>query len=403
MASDVEQPQRTTAGPASGATRKERSVPPPGPPGRLDAARRALRRNTPGLALAATGVALAEGVHALLPGIPMLTAAVALGIVAAHLPGSRTWVRNRGRVGLSMAGKRLMRAGVVLLGLKLSIGDVLGLGWATVAMVLGVVVATFFGTLWLGRRLGLSGDQPLLVATGYAICGASAIGAVSSVLGREEHDRSHSAQQHGKPGRTAAAAGATDHSADVATSVALVTLCGTLAIAVLPLLKHPLGLDAVQFGRWVGAGVHDVGQVVATAQTAGPTALGDAVLVKLMRVAMLAPLVAGVSLVERRRRARAGGDLAAAPARGRRPAVVPLFVVAFLLMVGLRSTGWLPDGLLNAADLVQEILLAAALVGLGSAVHLPTLVRSGARMAALGLGAWIVVAGASYAGVVLTT
>lgn len=171
----------------------------------------------------------------------------------------------------------------------------------------------------------------------------------------------------------------------------------------LPLLKHPLGLDPVQFGRWVGASVHDVGQVVATAQTAGPTAPGDAVLVKLMRVAMLAPLVAGVSLVERRRRARSGDGLAAAPVRGQRPAVVPLFVVAFLLMVGLRSTGWLPGGLLNAADLVQEILLAAALVGLGSAVHLPTLARSGARTAALGPGAWIEVAGASYAGVLLTT
>ncbi|KOG86582.1 membrane protein, partial [Streptomyces varsoviensis] len=109
--------------------------------------------------------------------------------------------------------------------------------------------------------------------TGYSICGASAIGAVSEVTGSDEED--------------------------VATSVALVTLCGTLAIAVLPLLHHPLGLDGTQFGRWVGASVHDVGQVVATAQTAGPAALGEAVLVKLMRVALLAPLVAAVALAVR--------------------------------------------------------------------------------------------------------
>ncbi|MFJ5292731.1 YeiH family protein [Streptomyces sp. NPDC088348] len=341
-----------------------------------------VRRNAPGLALAVVGLGLAEGVHALLPAVPMLTAAVVLGVVAAHVPGVHPFVRGRGRAGLSTAGKRLMRGGIVLLGLKLSIGDVLGLGWATVTMVLGVVLATFAGTWWLGRKLGLPGDQPLLIATGYSICGASAIGAVSGALGKDEDDEKLAA--------------------DVATSVALVTLCGTLAIAVLPLLHHPLGLDDVQFGRWVGAGVHDVGQVVATAQTSGPTALGEAVMVKLIRVAMLAPLVAGVAVAHRRRRAHeaAGGEQAVGT---RRPAVVPLFVIGFLAMTALRSTGLLPTGLLDAADTAQQLLLAMALFGLGSAVHLPSLARSGARTALLGLASWGVVASVSYAGVLLTT
>lgn len=340
-----------------------------------------VRRNAPGLALAAIGLALAEGVHALLPAVPMLTAAVVLGAVAAHLPGVRPFVRGRGRAGLSTAGKRLMRAGIVLLGLKLGVGDVLGLGWATVAMVFGVVLVAFFGIWWLGRKLGLPGDQPLLIATGYSICGASAISAVSGALGKEDDDE-----------RLAA---------DVATSVALVTLCGTLAIAVLPLLHHPLGLDTVQFGRWVGAGVHDVGQVVATAQTAGPAALGEAVLVKLIRVAMLAPLVAGVAVSCRRRVRGAAGDRQRAG--GRRPAVVPLFLIGFLAMTALRSTGLLPAGVLDAAATAQELLLAAALFGLGTAVHLPTLARSGARTAVLGLASWVVIAAASYGGVLLTT
>ncbi|MEV8476543.1 putative sulfate exporter family transporter [Streptomyces sp. NPDC051173] len=319
--------------------------------------------------MAAAGVAVAWAAHRLVPAVPMLTAAVVLGIAAAHTPGVRARVRGVARPGLTLAGKRLMRVGVVLLGLKLSVGDVLGLGWATVAMVVAVVAATFFGTLWLGRRLGLRGDQPLLIATGYSICGASAIGAVSEVSGSDEED--------------------------VATSVALVTLCGTLAIAVLPLLHHPLGLDDAQFGRWVGAGVHDVGQVVATAQTAGPEALTDAVLVKLMRVALLAPLVAAVAVSVRKRRQ-------AAPS-GKRPALVPLFVLGFLAMVGVRTTGLVPGGALDLAQHVQELLLAAALFGLGSAVHLPTLVRTGGRVAALGLCSWVVIAGASYGGVLLTT
>ncbi|MEV0529001.1 putative sulfate exporter family transporter [Streptomyces sp. NPDC050439] len=326
-------------------------------------------RPLPGLALAALGVVAAWAIHALAPAVPMLTAAVVLGLAAAHVPGLRAVVRGPGKAGLSFAGKRLMRLGIVLLGLKLSLDDVLGLGWATVLMVLGVVAATFFGTWWLGRRMGLPGDQPLLIATGYSICGASAIGAISEASESEERD--------------------------AAVSVALVTLCGTLAIAVLPLLQGPLGLSDAEFGRWVGAGVHDVGQVVATAQTAGPGALGDAVLVKLMRVAMLAPLVAGVAFALRARAAAASGGAAGR----RRPPLLPLFVAGFLVMVAVRSTGWVPGPLLDAAGHVQELLLAAALFGLGSAVDLPSLTRTGGRVAALGLCAWVVVAGVSYGGV----
>ncbi|MER7751590.1 putative sulfate exporter family transporter [Kitasatospora sp. NPDC097643] len=345
--------------------------------------------DAPGLLLAAVGVLAAIGVHAAVPAIPKLTAAVLLGMAVAHLPGLRPVVRGVARPGLSTAGKRLMRLGIVLLGLKLSLGDVLGLGWATVAMVLAVVAATFTGTVWLGRRLGLPGDQPLLVATGYSICGASAIGAVSQAAGSEEED--------------------------VAASVALVTLCGTLAIAVLPLLQHPLGLGEAEFGRWVGASVHDVGQVVATAQTGGAGALREAVLVKLMRVVLLAPLVAGVAVAVRRGVvARASGEVGDKTNIGERssknsvkadvrPPIVPLFVAGFLAMIVLRTTGVLPERALTLAGDAQELLLAAALFGLGSAVHLPTMIRTGGRIALLGLGSWVVVAGVSYAGVLITT
>ncbi|MEV6975697.1 putative sulfate exporter family transporter [Kitasatospora sp. NPDC093806] len=327
--------------------------------------------DTPGLLLAALGVAAAVAVHQAVPAVPKLTAAVVLGVAAAHLPGLRPVVRGVAKPGLSTAGKRLMRIGIVLLGLKLSLDDVLGLGWATVAMVLAVVTATFAGTYWLGRRLGLPGDQPLLIATGYSICGASAIGAVSQAAGSEEED--------------------------VASSVALVTLCGTLAIAVLPLLQHPLGLDPSGFGRWVGASVHDVGQVVATAQTGGAGALREAVLVKLMRVVLLAPLVAGVAVAVRRSRTRSGRTT------GKRPPLLPLFVAGFLAMIALRTTGVLPERTLALAGDAQELLLAAALFGLGSAVHLPTMVRTGGRIALLGLGSWVMVAGVSYLGVLVTT
>ncbi|MEU1278157.1 putative sulfate exporter family transporter [Streptomyces sp. NPDC005805] len=328
----------------------------------------------PGLGLAVCGVAAAWLVHRALPAVPLLTAAVVLGITAAHLPRLRHALAGPGRPGLSFAARRLMRIGIVLLGLGLGLDDILGLGWETAVVVPVVVGATLLGTWWLGRRLGLPGDQPLLIGVGYAICGASAIGAVAESRDSDERD--------------------------AATAVALVTLCGTLAITVLPLLQGPLGLGDAAFGRWVGASVHDVGQVVATARTAGADALDEAVMVKLMRVALLAPVVAAVALSVRRRATTPAGPGGTGAGRRRVP-LVPLFVAGFLCAVAVRSSGLLPAAALGVADVARELLLAAALFALGSAVRLPVLARTGGRVALLGLCAWVVVAGLSYGGVVL--
>ncbi|HEX6954623.1 MAG TPA: putative sulfate exporter family transporter, partial [Agromyces sp.] len=253
-----------------------------------------------------------------------------------------------------------------LLGLKLGLGDIAALGWVTVLTTVGVVVLTFGGTWWLGRALGLPGREPLLVASGFAICGASAIGAMGAAV-RARHE-------------------------EQAVPVALVTLCGTLAIAVLPALWHPLGLTAPEFGHWVGAGVHDVGQVVATAQVAGGSALAVAVVVKLTRVLLLAPMVAIAAGVERRR---------ATDAAGPRPAIVPLFVVGFLAAVLLRTFVPLPDALLTGADLVQTTLLAMALFALGASIRVGALLHTGWRALVVGLSSWTLVAALAYGAVLL--
>jgi uncharacterized integral membrane protein (TIGR00698 family) len=170
-----------------------------------------------------------------------------------------------------------------------------------------------------------------------------------------------------------------------------VTMFGSLAIVVLPLLKGPLGLTDAEFGSWTGASVHDVAQTVATASVIGPAALAPAVIVKLTRVVLLAPIVAGMSLWRRR--------TTPVPAGARRPPIVPLFVLGFLAMIGLRSSGALPAGVLDVAQTVETLLLAAALFGLGSSVNLRTLFRTGGKAALLGLYSWILIAGMAYAGV----
>lgn len=332
----------------------------------------------PGLAVAALAVVIATIVHARFDAVSPLVVAVALGAVFANTIGVRAAVQP----GVQFAAKRLLRVGVVLLGFELSLTQLRELGVAGLGVVAVTVAATFFGTQWAGRRLGLSSGMSLLVATGFSICGASAIAAMEEVANAEEEE--------------------------VAFAIALVTLCGSLAIVVLPVVGRLVGLHGVAYGNWVGASVHDIGQVVAAATPGGTGAVNAAVVVKLTRVVLLAPLVAGVSLARRRRATVAGADpgFRPLPATGRaatgqprsRPPAVPLFVAGFLAAIVVRTTGVIPAGGLDVLKQGQTVLLAAALFGLGCGVHIARLRKVGGRPLLLGLVSWVLVAGVALAG-----
>ncbi|UFS59753.1 YeiH family protein [Subtercola endophyticus] len=353
----------------------------------------------PGVAVAGLATLVAFSLHLLVPAIPLLTAAVGLGMLVGQIPATQRLLDTVLKPGIAVAARRLLRIGIVLLGLKLSLFDIAGLGWATIVVIVLIVGITFAATLGLGKLLRLPGTQPILIAAGFSICGASAVGAMSAVTRSKDEDQ--------------------------ATPIALVTLCGTLAIFILPALRLPLGLDAEQFGLWVGLSVHDVGQVVATATIVGPTALAVAVVVKLTRVLTLAPMVAIVGLIERGRDRRAdrvevaaaakpntadgtttgatATDATATPPRARRPAIVPLFIAGFLAAVVLRTFVPLPDELLSLADTLQTTLLAMALFALGSNIRFATLARTGWRALIVGLTSWALIATMSLGAVAILT
>ncbi|HTL42507.1 MAG TPA: putative sulfate exporter family transporter [Pseudolysinimonas sp.] len=312
----------------------------------------------PGLALALAGAAAGFGLHLLLPFVPWLTASLVLGVVVACIPPARRALDGELKPGLSIAARRVLRLGIVVLGLKLSLGDIAQLGWRAVLIIIALVGVSFVITWGIARMLRLPGDEPVLMAAGFSICGVSAVGAMSASRASDPRDS--------------------------AVPTALVTLYGTAAIVVLPALAAPLGLDAAVFGHWVGASVHDVGQVVATAQTAGATALAVAVVVKLTRVLMLAPMVAITSLVQRRRATQTGGA---------RPPIAPLFIVGFVALVLVRTFVPVPDAVLAVADIVQSALLAPALFAIGASLRLEQLVRSGARALAAGALSWLAILG----------
>lgn len=325
-----------------------------------------LRKLAPGLAAVAVAVLAGFLLHRVAAGIPVLTAAVGLGLLAGNIPGPAALAAGSWRPGIALAAKRFLRLGIVLLGLKVSLVDIAGLGWISVGLVIALVGFSFAATWFICRLFRLPGEESVLVAAGFSICGVSAIGAVAAA-------RAVPAERTAVP-------------------AAMVTLCGTLAIAVLPLLSGMLGLSPDTFGFLTGASVHDVGQVVATAQTAGPAALALAVVVKLVRVLMLAPVSALAGLDHRRR----------SEGTATYPPLVPLFVAGFLAAVALRTSGVLPAGLLDVAAGLQEVLFAAALFGLGASVNLRQLARTGGPAVAASLVSWsVIVSGALILAVLL--
>ncbi len=318
----------------------------------------------PGLAVVAVVAVVATLLARLSSSVSPLVAGVVLGAVVANTVP----VPDRLAPGLEFCARQVLRAGVVLLGLRLSLGDLAGLGLNGLVVVAGVVTLTFIGTQWLARRLGVGPDLGLLVATGYSICGASAIAAMDGVIDADEEETAY--------------------------AITLVTLCGTLSIAVLPLIAGMVDLSGAAFGTWVGGAVHDVGQVVATASHDGDRALEAATVVKLTRVVLLAPLVALVALRRRSVVSTAGVDT-------KHPPLLPLFVIGFLVAILVRSSGVLGDDVLGWAGDVEKLLLTVALVALGFGVRVSKMRRLGGRPLVLGMFAWVLVAGTAYVGTVL--
>lgn len=327
----------------------------------------------PGLALAGIGAAAGFGIHALLPVVPWLTASIVLGVIVSCIGPARPALDGILKPGLMQASRRVLRIGIVVLGLQLSLFDIAKLGWIAIVAIIALVGASFVITWAIARALRLPGDEPVMLAAGFSICGVSAIGAMSAARGTDPKD--------------------------TGTPIALVTLYGTAAIAVLPAIAVPLGLTAGTFGHWVGASVHDVGQVVATAGTAGAAALAVAIVVKLTRVLMLAPMVAITSLGTRRRMAAQAADESESRPR---PPIVPLFIVGFLALVLVRTFIPIPDAALPIAATAQSALLAAALFAIGASLRLERLLRSGPRALLAGALSWTAILAMALAAALLT-
>ncbi|MGE0239302.1 MAG: YeiH family protein, partial [Parvibaculaceae bacterium] len=284
-------------------------------------------RLLPGLLLTSVIAAASFQLNSL-PGLAMLSPliiAIVIGFAVKNLMGTPPAASE----GVRFALRWILRSGIVLLGLQLTLGQVAEIGVRGGAAIVLALGMTFLATLGLGRLLGVEARLAQLIAAGTAICGASAVIAVGAATRADDED--------------------------VAYAVACVTVFGLLAMFAYPPLAAIMSLDGREYGLWVGASIHEVAQVVGAGYQYGLEAGEFAVATKLARVAMLAPMVLLIAWFARR-----GGGAAA---QARPP--LPWFVLGFLLMMGIASSGLVPDNISGGAAVATQVLMAMALAAMG--------------------------------------
>ena len=322
----------------------------------------------PGFALIAALVALAFEINHVQSAISPLALCVAFGFIVANFIQWPAFAAPATKI----SSKTIMRIGVALLGAQVSVASLREIGLKGVLTVGIVVTFTIFGILGLSKLFKMSGDLGLLIGVGFGVCGATAVAAIRPQTRATEEETSY--------------------------AIGLISLCGTLSIFLLPFIGHSIGLDTREFGSWAGAAVHDVGQVVATASVWGDGADKYAIVVKLARVCLLAPIVLILS-IRHRRWLTSQGKTEIATAK---IPLIPYFVLGFIAVATIHNLVEINERLLADIVFTSKLMLGAGLVALGSGVRWKAIRAIGPRPMAMGMIAWVIVAGVALAAVKIT-
>lgn len=261
--------------------------------------------------------------------------------------------------GIEWCARSVLRLGVALLGLRITLEQVVALGWGPVALVVVSVATTIALSMGVARWLGFQGLFGLLTGGATAICGASAALALAAAL--PAHPQKERATLF---------------------TVIGVSALSTFAMVAYPMLVRALGLSPQQAGIFLGGTIHDVAQVVGAGYSLSAETGDVATLVKLLRVAMLLPVIVLAAAITRAR-ASAGSDAGAA---GERPPLLPGFAVAFALLVAINSTGWVPAAVQAFGNDASRWCLVAAIAGIGMKTQLKELATVGFKPVALMIG-----------------
>jgi uncharacterized integral membrane protein (TIGR00698 family) len=295
--------------------------------------------------------------------------ALALGLAVGSVASVRAFLLP----GAAPAARVALRVGIMLLGARLTLGQLLETGGASiVAIVVVVAVGLVLGTV-LARRFGVRPPLSALITVGMAICGNSAILALAPIV-RAPHR-------------------------ETAYAVSTITIFGLVGVLLLPVLGAALGLSDAVFGTWAGLAVNDTAQVVATGYAYSPAAGDVATVVKLTRNLAILPVLLGATWLTVRAAREAGASAEGVVAGSSIRLVaraVPWFVIGFVVFAGLRTAGLL-DGTLPTGGTVADlcsvaaaVLILVALAGVGISTDVRAMIGVGAGPFLLGAAMWIV-------------
>jgi len=309
----------------------------------------------PGVAVA-TAVALAASFIAQRYGAPAMLMGLLLGM-AFH------FLNETPRVGpgLELVAVKALRLGVALLGLRLTVADVASLGWTPVLLVVCAVLATLLFGVVLGRLLGCERQLGVLTGGSVAICGASAAMAISSVLPKGP-----------------------DTQRQTLFTIIGVTSLSTIAMVLYPIIGDVLQFNDQEMGIFIGATIHDVAQVVGAGYSVSPTTGDLGTFIKLLRVAMLVPVVLVIGIIFRNK-------VGAAADREKAPAF-PLFLIGFIVLFAVNSTGLIPGDVIQPVANLAPALLLIAIAALGIRTSMQEVMTIGLKPVLLIVGETLFIA-----------
>jgi uncharacterized integral membrane protein (TIGR00698 family) len=268
------------------------------------------------------------------------------------------------RPGLAFSSRTVLQIAIVVSGLGLSIAVVVRTGLGTLPVTLGTVAVALILAPILGRLLNLQRALQTLIGVGTAICGASAIAAVATVIEPDE--------------------------SEIALAIATVFFYNVVAVLVFPPIGHALQLSQASFGLWAGTAINDTSSVVAAGFAYGKEAGQYATIVKLTRATLILPIVAAIAIQRARAKRAASGTI---PWKQ----IVPWFILWFLCAALLNSAGVVPASWHDAIANAAIFLISVALAAIGLQTELAKFLRAGARPLLLGFLLWVAVAVSSLA------
>jgi uncharacterized integral membrane protein (TIGR00698 family) len=262
--------------------------------------------------------------------------------------------------GIQFAGKQVLQWSIIALGFGLSLDQVAKTGLESLSVTLVTMTVAFLTAWLLGRALKVQDKLKILIGVGTAICGGSAIAAVTPIIKPDEHD--------------------------TAFAISTIFLFNLVAVLLFPLLGHVLHLSDMGFGLWAGTAINDTSSVVAAGYSFSKQAGDYATIVKLTRATLIIPICLILAFATAWKQKKQGAtDFSLAR-------IFPWFILWFLVASGVRTAGLVPVAIQPALHAAAEFLIIVALTAIGLSANLRKMASTGARPILLGLGVWAAVA-----------